>query len=81
MNPERFDRNLEAMRINEVKEDLGYPVEEVSGVPTTLTPEQFGHLHDWDVFIEDIVPKLKADHDKAHEIKPFEYRQFNPDHE
>ena len=77
-----FDRNLEAMRINEVKQDLGFPVEEVAGTPPVpLTNEQYGHLHDWDVFIEDIIPKMEADHAKAHEIKPFEFRQFNPDHE
>lgn len=77
-----FDRNLEAMRIVEVKEDLGFLVEEVAGSPPVpLTNEQYGHLHDWDVFIEDIIPKMEADHAKAHEIKPFEFRQFNPDHE
>lgn len=82
MNPERFDRNLEAMRITEVKQDLGFPVEEAIGnPPLPLTPEQYGKLHEWDLFIEDIVPKLEADHQKAHEIKPWEFRQFNPDHE
>lgn len=81
MNPERFDRNLEAMRITEVKQDLGYPVEEVSGTPSTLTPEQHGQLHDWDVWLADLFPKMEADHKKAHEIKPWEFRQHNPDYE
>ena len=72
-----FDRNMEAMRIDEVKEALGFMVEEVSGNSAPpLTPEQYGHLHDWDLFIQDIVPKLEADHAKAHEVTLWEKRQF-----
>lgn len=71
-----FDRNLEAMRIVEVKQDLGFPVEEVASNPVTLTPDQYGQLHAWDVFIEDITPKLEADRAKAHEITLWEKRQF-----
>lgn len=78
---EAFDRNLEAQRISEVKEGLAYPVEELAGKEVTLTPEQHGNLHAWDVFMEELFPQMDADHKRMHDIKPWEFRQFNPDHE
>lgn len=74
-----FDRNLEQMRILEVMEGLAYPIEELAGKEVTLTPDQYGNLHAWDVFLEDVIPRMEQDHAKAHEIKPFEFRQFNHD--
>lgn len=71
-----FDRNLEQMRINEVKEGLAYPIEELAGKEVTLTPDQYGQLHAWDVFLEDVIPRMEQDKAKAHEITPWETRQF-----
>lgn len=76
---EAFDRNLEQMRILEVMEGLAYPIEELAGREINLTPDQYGQLHAWDVFLEDVIPRMEQDHAKAHEIKPFEFRQFNHD--
>jgi len=77
MNPERFDRNLEAMRIEEVKEDLGYPVEEAVGIPPKpLENEQQEALHGWDVWLEDLFPKMDSDKARQHEITEWEKRQF-----
>ena len=71
-----FDRNLEAMRISEVMEGLAYPIEELAGKEVPLTPDQYGQLHAWDVFLEDVIPRMEADRAKVHEIKPWEFRQF-----
>lgn len=72
-----FDRNLEGMRVAEVKEALGFMVEEVSGIPQEpLQGEQIEALHGWDVWLDDLFPKMDADKAKAHEIKPWEFRQF-----
>lgn len=79
-----FDRNLEGMRIEEIKEALGfmvepgfaYPIEELSGREVTLAPQENAHLKEIDAWIADIVPRMEADRAKAHEIKPWEFRQF-----
>lgn len=49
-------------------------IEEAAG-KDTVTPEQYGKLHEWDIFIEDIIPKLEEDKRKAHEITLFEMKQ------
>lgn len=41
---------------------------------TTITPEQYGQLHAWDIYLEEITPQLEADRKKIHEIKPYEMR-------
>lgn len=72
-----FDRNLDAMRIEEIKEALGFMVEEVSGIPQEpLDNAQHEALHGWDVWLDDLFPKMDADKAKVHEIKPWEFRQF-----
>ena len=79
-----FDRNLEGMRIEEIKEALGfmveedvaYPIEELAGKEVHLTPDQYGSLHAWDIFLEDVIPRMEQDKAKAHEIKDWEKRQF-----
>lgn len=71
-----FDRNLSAMRISEVKKAVAYPIEELAGKEVTLTPDQHGQLHAWDVFLEDVIPRMEQDRAKQHEIKPWEFRQF-----
>lgn len=49
------------------------PQHQVSKTP--ITPDQYGQLHAWDAFLEDIVPQLEADRQKMHAITPFEMRQ------
>lgn len=41
-----------------------------------LDNEQHEALHGWDVWLEDLFPKMDADKAKVHEIKPWEFRQF-----
>lgn len=72
-----FDRNLDAMRIEEIKEALGFMVEEVSGIPQEpLDNEQHEALHGWDVWLDDLFPKMEADKAKQHEVTLWERRQF-----
>lgn len=40
-----------------------------------ITPQQFGNLHSWDVFLEQVVPQLEEDRKRMHEITPFELKQ------
>lgn len=72
-----FDRNMEAMRIDEVKEALGFLFDEVAGTPQEpLQGEQIEALHGWDVWLDDLFPKMDADKAKQHEITEWEKRQF-----
>lgn len=36
-----------------------YPIQEVAG--QSITAEQYGHLHDWDVYLENTFAQLEAD--------------------
>lgn len=41
-----------------------------------LDNAQHEALHGWDVWLEDLFPKLDSDRAKQHEITPWEVRQF-----
>jgi hypothetical protein len=39
-----------------------------------ITPEQYGQLHAWDIFLEELTPQLEADRKRMHAITPYEMR-------
>ena len=55
-----------------------YQLEEVAGKePEPLTEEQLQRLLTWDGLLAELFPKMEEDHRKAHEIKAWEFRQFD----
>lgn len=53
-------------------EDMGV-IAEAAG-KDTVTPEQYGHLHDWDLWMEDLFPQLDELHEKVHGLTPWEMK-------